>query len=185
MQTSPDAAFVPDPSLDGSPERAVEPFAPPAEAWRRVSPKLATVRRISLSIGTLIVFGALTVAAWLFVPFPTWPPLVVAGVGLLWWLWRWVRAGRVVRATGWARRDKDLCVVQGLWFRDLSIIPFGRIQMVRVTSGPLLRAFGLANVDVVTASLAANATIPGLPGDEARALRDLIIELSDAEGSGL
>ena len=70
-------------------------------------------------------------------------------------------------------------------FRDLSIIPFGRIQVVRVNSGPLLRAFGLANVNVVTASAAADAVIPGLPGDEARALRDLIIELSDAEGSGL
>ena len=57
--------------------------------------------------------------------------------------------------------------------------------MVRVNSGPLLRAFGLANVSVVTASAAADAVIPGLPGDEARVLRDLIIELSDAEGSGL
>ena len=186
MQTSPGAAFVPDPRLDGAPERALEPFAPPADTWRRISPRLATIRRISMTLGTLIFFGGGSVATWFLLPEQfRWVTYAFAGLGFVWWLWRWLRAGRVVRATGWARRDNDLCVVQGLWFRDLSIIPFGRIQMVRVTSGPLLRAFGLANVDVVTASAAANATIPGLPGEEARALRDLIIELSDADGSGL
>ena len=185
MQTSPDAAFVPDPSLNGSPERAVEPFAPPAESWRRISPKLATVRRITTSITLAVIFVPVAIATWLIFPQVAWLPFAVLGFGLLWWVWLFIRARRVVAATGWARRDEDLCVVKGLWFRDLSIIPFGRIQMVRVTSGPLLRAYGLANVDVVTASAAASATIPGLPGDEARALRDLIIEQSDAERSGL
>lgn len=91
-------------------------------------------------------------------------------------------AGRELR---WARRDKDLCIVGGLWFRNLEVVPFGRMQVVKVSSGPLLRAYGLANVELVTAAAATNGIIPGLPADEAKALRDLIIELSDAEGSGL
>lgn len=186
QQTPPDAAFTPDPGLDGPPARTIEPFAPPADTWRRISPRLSLIRRISGTITMAIIFIPLTVASWFFLTtYIAWLPFAVGGLGLAWWLWLFIRAGRFVRAMGWARRDHDLCFVKGLMFRDLSIIPFGRIQMVRVKSGPILRAFGLANIDVVTASAAANVTIPGLPGDEARALRDLIIELSDAEGSGL
>ena len=185
MQPRPDVAFVPDPSLAGQPANAMEPFAPPSDAWRRVSPKLTTVRRITSTVTLAVVFLPAAIVLWFLLPDLRWLPAAILALGLLWWVWLWIRARRAVRVTGWARRDNDLCIVKGLMFRDLSIIPFGRIQVVRVNSGPLLRAFGLANVNVVTASAAADAVIPGLPGDEARALRDLIIELSDAEGSGL
>lgn len=177
--------FVPDPNLDGKPASAVEPFAPPSDAWRRVSPKLTTVKRISASAWLLPPTIALPILIWFLVEPVRWAALAVAAVGLLWWLWLWIRARRVVAAYGWARRDNDLCVVSGLMFKSLTIVPFGRMQTIKVTAGPLLRAFGLANVEFITASAAANASAPGLPADEARELRDLIIELSDAEGSGL
>ena len=185
MEPSPVTDFVADPSLAGVPARAVEPFAPPSDAWRRVSPKLTIVRRITSSLTLALLFIPAALVLWFVLPDLRWLPPLVLAVGLGWWVGLWTRARRAVRATGWARRDNDLCIVKGLMFRELSIIPFGRIQVVRVNSGPLLRAFGLANVSVVTASAAADAVIPGLPGDEARVLRDLIIELSDAEGSGL
>lgn len=185
---APSPAFVPDPTLAGQPAGAVEPFAPPSGSWRRVSPKLTTVKRISLSIWSAILFIPAAVAIWFLVP-PQEPVRWVAVawlvLGVVWWVWRWVRARRVVASYGWARRDKDLCIVGGLWFKNLEVVPFGRMQVVKVSSGPLLRAFGLANVELVTASAATNGVIPGLPADEAKALRDLIIELSDAEGSGL
>ena len=182
------APFVPDPSLDGLPARAVEPFAPPSGAWRRVSPKLATVKRISASIWLAALFVPATVVAFLAVgetDGPVWIPWVILGAGLLWWVWLFFRARRFVDAMGWARRDRDLCFVSGLMFRNLEVVPFGRMQVAKVSSGPLQRAFGLSTVELSTASALANVTIPGLPADEAKALRDLIIELSDAEGSGL
>lgn len=114
-----------------------------------------------------------------------WPPAAVVLAGIALWVWQWVRIRRVVRSWGYAERDADLCITHGLWFRQLVVVPFGRMQVVRVTSGPLSRAFGLAGVELVTASPATGASIPGLPLDEARALRDRIIELSDAKGSGL
>lgn len=184
----PTVPVVPDPALDGLPPGAVEPFAPPSDAWRRVSPKLTKVRRISLTIWSVIVFVPAAVAIWLAVPPEEplrWLAAAWLGLGLAWWVWRWIRARRLVASYGWARRDKDLCIVGGLWFRSLEIVPFGRMQVVKVSSGPLLRAFGLSNVELVTASAATNGVIPGLPADEAKALRDLIIQLSDAEGSGL
>ena len=60
-----------------------------------------------------------------------------------------------------------------------------RLQVVKVSSGPLMRSYGLATVQLVTASAQTDATIPGLPLDEARILRDRLIELNDAKGSGL
>ncbi|TBT88688.1 hypothetical protein ET989_01750 [Propioniciclava sinopodophylli] len=178
--------FVPDPSLDGLPDRAVEPFAPPSDAWRRVSPKLTAVKRITSSIWLAILFIPASVAIWFLVP-PEEPVRWVAvawlALGLAWWLWLFFRSRRYVAALGWARREKDLCVVSGLMFRRLEVIPFGRMQVAKVSSGPLMQAFGLSTVELVTAG--ASATVPGLPSDEAKALRDLIIELSDAEGSGL
>ncbi len=183
--TASNPEFVPDPSLAGMPASAVEPFAPPSDAWRRVSPKLTTVKRISVSVWLLPPTIALALVIWFVFEPVKWAALGVAALGLIGWLWLWIRARRLVAAYGWARRDLDLCVVSGLMFRSLAIVPFGRMQTIKVTAGPLLRAFGLANVEFITASAAANAHVPGLPADEAKQLRDLMIELSDAEGSGL
>lgn len=159
-------------------------FAPPADTWRRISPAHATVRRLRMSVtlaSTALVAG---VAVWLGTP-TLWiaaiPLVVLAPI----WLWLWVRARRVVAAHGYAERDADLCITKGLWFKQLIIVPFGRMQVVKVTSGPLMRAFGLATVQLVTASAQTDAVIPGLPLEEARVLRDRLIELSDAKGSGL
>ncbi|MFP5417245.1 MAG: PH domain-containing protein [Actinomycetes bacterium] len=182
---SPPPAFVPDPALDGPPDAATEPFAPPSDAWRRVSPRLARVRRITLSLWLAGLFLPVAAVGWFLVPDLRWVSAAIVAVGFTLWLFLFLRAPRVVARYGWARRDQDLCFVRGLWFRQLTVVPFGRMQVVRVTSGPLLRAHGLATVELVTASAATDVTIPGLPGDEARALRDLIIELTDAQGSGL
>lgn len=177
--------FTPDPALSGLPDAAAEPFAPPSGAWRRVSPKLVRVKRIATSLWIAILFLPVAAVTWVVLPEPWWAAAAILVVGLALWLWLFLRAPRVVGRYGWARRDEDLCFVKGLLYRQLTVVPFGRMQLVRVTSGPLLRAHGLATVELVTASAATNVTIPGLPADEARHLRDLIIELTDAQGSGL
>lgn len=177
--------FVPDPELDGPPDAAAEPFAPPAEQWRRVSPKLVGVKRISASITIALIFIPVAVAVWFLFPEVRWVAGAVLAAGAALWLWLFVRAARVVARYGWARRDNDLAFTEGLMWRSLKIVPFGRLQVVRVSSGPLLRSAGLSNVELVTASPSSSVTIPGLPADEAVELRDLMIELSDAEGSGL
>ncbi len=159
-------------------------FAPPAARWERLSSRFVTVRRITATLATLTFFVPAIVAAGLLSG-RWWVAALVALVGFAWWIWRWNRANRWVASWGWAERDADLCVTQGLWAKQLLVVPFGRMQMVKVTSGPLLRAFGLATVQLVTASPQTDATIPGLPLGDALALRDRLIELSDARGSGL
>ncbi len=80
------------------------------------------------------------------------------------------------RSWGYAERDTDLYLTHGVLFRRLVAVPYGRMQVVEVTSGPLQRAFGLATVHLQTASPGTGARIPGLLPDEAVRLRDRLTE---------
>jgi uncharacterized protein len=160
-----------------------ELFAPPRETWHRLSPNFLRLKRRMV----LAVWGVLTVLAT--VPLAIWTPwwtAVVAGVALLGMLvWRFVRIVRWVASWGYAERDDDLYITHGLFWRSLSIIPYGRMQAVNITSGPVERAFGLATVQLVTAADQSDATIPGLSAEAASALRDRLTEAAEARGMGL
>ena len=82
-------------------------------------------------------------------------------------------------------REDDLYITHGVMFRTLVAVPYGRMQLVEVESGPLERAFGLATVTLKTASAETNASIPGLAPEEATRLRDRLTELGEAHASGL
>ena len=108
-----------------------------------------------------------------------------AAVGIVWFVWRVYRAGRYARSWSYAERGEDLCITRGLWYKNLTIVPYGRLQIAKVDAGPLDRLLGLATVTLVTASAHSNASIPGLPAAEAERLRDRLIEVGDTLGSGL
>ncbi len=94
-------------------------------------------------------------------------------------------ATRRVGAWGFAERDDDLLVRRGVLFRRLSVIPYGRMQYVDVTAGPLERAFGLASVRMHTAAAASDARVPGLDEADATVLRDRLSQLGEAKAAGL
>ena len=98
-------------------------------------------------------------------------------------LWRFV--DRRYGSWGYAEREDDLLVRRGVMFARLSVVPYGRMQFVDVTAGPLERAFGLATVRLHTAAAATDARIPGLPREEAARLRDRLAELGEAQAAGL
>ena len=159
-----------------------EPFDPPGEPWVRVSPKLATLRRlISVTSGLVVVAGA-TVLAWFVHP---WLAGVVAVLGLLLVAWGWVVVGRSVRSWGYAERADDLLVTSGVLNRQLVVVPYGRMQFVDVTAGPLDRRFGLATVQLHTAAAATDAQIPGLVPAEAARLRDRLAARGEAGAAGV
>ncbi len=158
-------------------------FAPPTQRWIPVSPKLRTVRRIVLLAWgvplTLVVattFGSL-VASWLGV--------AVAVVAALLTIWGWWLIGRNWRSWGYAERADDLLITHGFMFRTLVVVPYGRMQFVDVTAGPLDRKFGIATVQLHTATQATDASIPGLLADEASRLRDRLAALGEARSAGL
>lgn len=94
-------------------------------------------------------------------------------------------AFRRVRAIGYILREDDLLFRRGIMFERVVAVPYGRLQLVDVTRGPLLRAFGLATLKFVTASAATGVHLPGLTLTDAEALRDRLVELAETRRSGL
>lgn len=96
---------------------------------------------------------------------------------------RFVR--RRFAAWGYAERHDELLVRRGVMFSRLSVVPYGRMQFVDVSAGPLERSFGLATVRMHTAAAASDARIPGLEAAEAERLRDRLAELGEAQAAGI
>jgi uncharacterized protein len=161
-----------------------ELFAPPGYPWQRISPAYRSLRRLT---------------ALLFAPILFTIPAVVVGVATgSWWISAifWGIAAAIVifrlslidrswRAWGYVEREDDLYITHGVLVRVLVAVPYGRMQLIEVQSGPLERAFGLASVSLKTASPETGATIPGLPPAEAARLRDRLTTLGEAQASGL
>lgn len=156
---------------------------PPEDAWLRPDPALLTVRRMAV---LLFVFLPLLVATvLLFVLAGSWyglaaAILAIALTGLL-----LVAVQRRFRAWGYLERDDDLLVRRGVLLRRLSVVPYGRMQFVDVTAGPLDRRLGLATVTMHTAAAASDASVPGLRAEEAARLRDRLAALGEARQAGL
>jgi len=159
-------------------------FAPPVYEWKRLSPGYRSLRRLTTALVIPILFSL--------------PAVVIGVLSGLWWIsaiiWglaavivaiRLVLVGRTWRSWGYVEREDDLYITHGVLFRSLVAVPYGRMQLVEVQSGPLERAFGLATVTLKTASAETNASIPGLVPAEASRLRDRLTELGEAHASGL
>jgi uncharacterized protein len=151
-------------------------------SWRRPSPLLLRVRRIEVAAVTV----PLAIAGWLAGQVVS----ATTGIGIAAAL---VLAGllaerflaRRVAAWGYAERKDDLMVRRGVLVRRLSVIPYGRMQFIDVTAGPLERSLGLATVRMHTAAAASDARIPGLESSAAAALRDQLAALGEAQAAGL
>jgi membrane protein YdbS with pleckstrin-like domain len=152
------------------------------EEWRTPSRQLLTLRRLEVGVPALVVgvglaaVGALSGSTIAY-------GLAAAAVALGVIAWPFV--GRRFGSWGYAEREDDLLVRRGVMFARLSVVPYGRMQFIDVTAGPLERAFGLATVRLHTAAAATDARIPGLERGEAARLRDRLAELGEAQAAGL
>jgi membrane protein YdbS with pleckstrin-like domain len=90
-----------------------------------------------------------------------------------------------VRAIGYALRDDDLLFRKGIMFQRMVAVPYGRMQLVDVTRGPIARAVGLSELKFVTAAATTGVVLPGLPEEEAEALRDQFVALAESRRAGL
>ncbi len=166
------------------PAAGPDPFTVPGHDWERISPRLALLRRGGLAAATLLVLAGVVLLLVLDTERRTWWVLLALAVllvaGWLWWL-----IGRQVAAWGWVERDLDLVVTRGRLWRRLDVVPYGRMQLVDVTAGPLQRAAGITTVRMHTASASSGAQLPGLPPEVARRLRDRLAERGEAQAAGL
>jgi membrane protein YdbS with pleckstrin-like domain len=153
------------------------------QTWRRPARGLLVVRRVEcLLLVALPGLVAAVVAAVLRGPVEAGAVLALAAGATLLAL---TAVERRFHAWGYAEREDDLLVRRGVLVRRLSVVPYGRMQYVDVTAGPLDRRLGLARVTLHTAAAASDASIPGLPAEEATRLRDRLAALGEARAAGL
>jgi membrane protein YdbS with pleckstrin-like domain len=152
------------------------------EEWRTPSRQLLTLRRLEVGVTGLLAVVALGVAGVLSGSAVAYG---FAGATLVGGALAWHVVVRRYRTWGYAEREDDLLVRRGVMFARLSVVPYGRMQFIDVTAGPLERVFGLATVRLHTAAAATDARIPGLDRDEAARLRDRLAELGEAQAAGL
>ncbi|WP_037850479.1 PH domain-containing protein [Streptomyces sp. NRRL S-340] len=150
--------------------------------WNALPPGLLRMRRMLLVVwlGTAAVAAATVPGA---LAGPVWSAFAVLPLALL--AWGWVLLGRNWRSWRYAERADDLLISRGVLWREETVVPYGRMQLVEVTSGPVERHFRLATVQLHTAAAATDATIPGLDPAEAERLRDRLTELGEARSAGL
>ena len=154
-----------------------------ADTWLHPSPVLWRMRRAEVLVVSLVgalVFG-LVFAGGVSALAGLVAALVWLALGALvaWFFFRRVRAWR------YQERHEDLIVARGVMVQRLSVVPYGRMQFVEVTAGPVERLFHLSTVKLHTAAAASDARIPGLETAEAGRLRDRLTELGEAMAAGM
>ena len=151
--------------------------------WQRPSPLLLRARRIQAVLVTVPVAlaGGLIGGLLGSTALGLGTGLALVVIGLLWERF----LTRRVAAWGYAERRDDLMVRRGVLVRRLSVIPYGRMQFIDVTAGPVERSLGLATLRMHTAAAASDARIPGLDRADAAKLRDQLVALGEAQAAGL
>ena len=93
---------------------------------------------------------------------------IIAGIFLLWQIWL---IPRQVYRLGWLETDNDLLLSKGKLWHTFTVVPYGRVQYLDVSQGPIERRYGLKTLRLHTASASVDAKIPGLDADLADELR--------------
>lgn len=162
---------VPPPGARPTPAGVDE--APPApgldERERTLDARVVQVWRLVTALGLLIPLVPASVVAVLALGREG---ALVPLAGLLLLL---VFAGWYPRARwdGWRWRLTPLALelTHGVLVRTHEAVPYFRVQQIDVAQGPVDRLLGLATLQVTTASASGSASLPGVPADQAPAVR--------------
>jgi membrane protein YdbS with pleckstrin-like domain len=160
---------------------AVVLFGDGGLAWQPVSRSLVTTRTIVLlACAVLPLLAAMVLAVWV-TPW-LWLGVLLVLVAVAWvgWVIR-----RQVPMITWAEAPEELVIRRGRLFRTVVSVPYGRLQFVDVQSGPLSRRFGMATVELHTASPESSGQVPGLPTAVAEELRERLAARGESQRAGL
>lgn len=150
--------------------------------WHQISPKYVWVQLISTGSFLLIVIVATLVLALLMQQTWAWIPGGILTVILVWTL---VILPRQARSIGYQLREDDLVFRRGILWQRFVAVPYGRMQLVDITHGPLDRGFRIAQLKFVTAAASTGVVIPGLDQSTAETLRDHLVAVAESRRTGL
>src|SRR5690625_5822923 len=128
---------------------------------RPVSARLISSRYVAVIpgyvIGLAMVIAAIVLTAltgWWWIALIGIVPLALVVQGL-------ALTPRRVRALGYRDGAEELTIASGILFREVSTIPYGRIQSAKIDEGPVDRRYGLAKLTMSTAAAGSTVTLPG------------------------
>jgi len=150
--------------------------------WHQISPKYVRVQLISTGSLLLLVVAAMLVLALVMHQVWAWIPGGIMAVILVWTL---VIVPRQARSIGYQLREDDLVFRRGILWQRFVAVPYGRMQLIDITHGPLDRGFGIAQLKFVTAAAATGVVIPGLEQATAESLRDHLVGVAESRRTGL
>ena len=150
--------------------------------WHQISPKYVRVQLISNGSFLLLVIAATLVLTLLMHQWWAWIPGGIMTVILVWTL---AILPRQARSIGYQLRQDDLVFRRGILWQRFVAVPYGRMQLIDITHGPLDRGFGIAQLKFVTAAAATGVVIPGLEQSTAETLRDHLVEVAESRRTGL
>lgn len=150
--------------------------------WHQISRKYVTVQFISTGSLLLLVIAATLVLTLLMHQLWAWIPGGILTVMLVWTL---AILPRQARSIGYQLRDDDLVFRRGILWQRFVAVPYGRMQLIDITHGPLDRGFGIAQLKFVTAAASTGVVIPGLEQSTAETLRDHLVAVAESRRTGL
>lgn len=150
--------------------------------WHQLARAYVRVQLISQGAVFVLVLVAAIVAQavsgfmWQWIPVGV--VLLVTAIGM-------IITPRQARSFGYQLRRDDLVFRRGILWQRVVAVPYGRMQLVDITHGPLDRGFGIAQLKLVTAAASSGVTIPGLTQGAAEQLRDTLIDVAETRRTGL
>ena len=150
--------------------------------WHQISPRYVVSQFVQNTIIIVLVAVAAIIAAtvldqqWVWIPAGAFIAIDVITLIIL---------PRQARALGYMLRADDVVFRRGILWQRMVAVPYGRMQLVDITQGPLDRIFGLSQLKMVTAAAATGVQIPGLTQEAAEALRDTLIQVAETRRTGL
>ncbi|QBR73314.1 PH domain-containing protein [Microbacterium sediminis] len=150
--------------------------------WHQISPKYVISQTVQNAIFVAIVVVAMLVVGLVLEQHWVWWP---GGVVLAITIVTQIVLPRQARALGYMLREDDIVFRKGILWQRVVAVPYGRMQLVDITHGPMDRAFGIAKLKMVTAAATTGVEIPGLSQPAAEALRDTLIQVAETRRTGL
>ncbi|MFK3835840.1 PH domain-containing protein [Microbacterium sp. NPDC087868] len=150
--------------------------------WHQISPRYAISQLLQNALLLVVVIVAAAVLAlvlhqsWVWIPGAVLTLLIVVTMIIL---------PRQARAIGYMLRADDIVFRKGILWQRMIAVPYGRMQLVDITQGPVDRGFGISQLKMVTAAATTGVQIPGLTQAAAEALRDTLIEVAETRRTGL
>lgn len=150
--------------------------------WHQLARQYVWVQLISTGVLALIVLAAVLLVTLLW---HQWWALIPGGIFLGILVWTMIITPRQARAYGYQLRRDDLVFRRGILWQRVVAVPYGRMQLIDITHGPLDRGFGIAQLKLVTAAASTGVVIPGLKQEAAELLRDTLVDVAEERRTGL